>query len=727
MAPAGGLPATARERAALVRVTQPELARRAVIERTRGRLVLTALGFGLLFGAVGLKLALATVFDPMQPRRTAAAAGVAAPAPTPAAAAPARRRAPIMDRNGELLAISLPITALAANPRQIHDPAEVADRLRTVLPELDRERLIQRLSGERQFAYVHRSLTPRQQQAVNDLGIAGLFFEEAERRYYPQGRAAVHVLGAVDVDGNGIAGVERSFDERLRRGEALRLAIDVRVQLALRDAVRRAIAEFDGIGGAGVLMDVGTGELLGLVSLPDYDASDPAGLQQRAGAGGESERERRERQANDPRFNRVTVGVYEPGSTFKLMTAAMALEYGVVQPWHGYSAAAPIRYGRFTINDFRGKGRWLALPEIIAYSSNIASAHMAAAVGPTRQREFLTRMGMASRLRVELPETALPLVPRAQDWREINAMTIGFGHGISVTPLHVVTGVAALANGGIYRQPTLLAQPPGTVREGTRVISERTSDLMRRLMRLVVTEGSGRSAEVAGYFVGGKTGTAQKTGPRGGYLPNKRIAAFVGVFPIHAPRYALYVMVDEPKPNARSHGYATAGWVAAPAANMVISRVAPILGLLPETDRAQEIGQQIAMPMNGRMTLPPMGERPEWILAQQAAAQQAAAAAAAATAARAGAGGARGGTRPARAASPAAGSPSPDAPAAARPPRAAAPPAAAPSGAAPPRRPAAAPTAAGAGTPPGRAAEAPPAPAAAPARPAREARLAEAR
>jgi cell division protein FtsI (penicillin-binding protein 3) len=700
MAPGGSLPAAAQRQAALVRVTQPELARRAIIERTRGRLVLTALGFGLLFGAVGLKLALATVFDPMQPRRTAAAAGVAAPVPAPAAAASARRRAPIVDRNGELLAISLPITALAANPRQIHDPAEVADRLRTVLPELDRERLIQRLSGERQFAYVHRSLTPRQQQAVNDLGIAGLFFEEAERRYYPQGRAAVHVLGAVDVDGNGIAGVERSFDERLRRGEALRLAIDVRVQLALRDAVRRAIAEFDGIGGAGVLMDVSSGELLGMVSLPDYDAADPAGLQQRAGAGGESERERRERQANDPRFNRVTVGVYEPGSTFKLMTAAMALEYGVVQPWHGYSAAAPIRYGRFTINDFRGKGRWLALPEIIAYSSNIASAHMAAAVGPARQREFLARLGMTSRLRVELPEAALPLVPRAQDWRELNAMTIGFGHGISVTPLHVVAGVAALVNGGIYRQPTLLSQPPGTVREGTRVISERTSDLMRRLMRLVVTEGSGRSAEVAGYFVGGKTGTAQKTGPRGGYLPNKRIAAFVGVFPIHAPRYALYVMVDEPKPNARSHGYATAGWVAAPAAHMVISRVAPILGLPPETDRAQEVGQQIAMPMNGRMTLPPMGERPEWILAQQAAQQ------AAAAAARAGAAGARGGTRPA---SPAAGAPSPDAPAAARPPRAAAPPAAAPPGAAPPRQPATAPTA----------------PAAAPAGLAREARLAE--
>ncbi|MBW8271509.1 peptidoglycan D,D-transpeptidase FtsI family protein, partial [Caldovatus aquaticus] len=669
-APGGGAPRH-RTGTALVRVTQPELARRALLERTRGRLVLAASGFGLLFGAVAFKLAVATVFDPAQPRRTAAAAGVA-PAPprqgaeggAPAAAPAPRtagRRAPIVDRNGELLAVSLPIAALAANPREILDPVEAADRLRTVLPELDRERLIQRLSGDRQFVYIHRSLTPRQQQAVNDLGIAGVFFEEAERRYYPQGRAAVHVLGTVDVDGNGIAGVERSFDERLRRGgEPLRLSLDLRVQLALRDAVQHAITEFNGIGGAGVLMDVNTGEVLGMVSLPDYDPSDPAAQQQPGGGGtpaGQSERERereqRERQSNDPRFNRVTVGVYEPGSTFKLMTAAMALEYGTVQPWGGYSAAAPIRYGRFTINDFKGKGRWLALPEIIAYSSNIASAHMAAAVGPSRHREFLVRMGMAARLQIELPERALPLVPRPQDWREINTMTIGFGHGISVTPLHVVTGVAALANGGIYRQPTLLAQPPGTVREGTRVVSEGTSNLLRRLMRLVVTEGSGRSAEVPGYFVGGKTGTAQKTGPRGGYLPNKRIAAFVGAFPIHAPRYALYVMVDEPKPNARSHGYATAGWVAAPAAHMVISRVAPILGLLPETDRAQEIAQQIAMPMNGRIAPPPMGARPEWVLAQQAAA---AAAAQQAAAGRAGASGARGGAaRPARGPSPAAG------------------------------------------------------------------------
>jgi cell division protein FtsI (penicillin-binding protein 3) len=571
---------------ALIRVTRPELAQRAQMERTRTRLLFSALGFAALFGAVGLKLADATLFSPAEPRRLASMRSPSDVSPTEHLPG----RAPITDRNGEIMAVTLPVTALYANPREILDPADAAAKLIRVLPQLEYDRLVPRLSGDRQFAYIARALTPREQQAVISLGIPGLYFEEAERRFYPQGRAAVHVLGDVDVDGNGISGTERFHDERLRtrRGEPLRLSLDLRVQLSLRDAVSQAIADYNGIGGAGILMDINTAEVLGMVSLPDYDPAEPVHADPSAD---------RDEQGHNPRFNRATVGVYEPGSTFKLLTTAMALELGTVNIYGGYDASRPIRFGRFTINDYRGKGRWLALPEILAYSSNLAAAHMAAAVGPQRHREFMVRMGMGSRLRIELPETALPLIPRSQDWREINTMTIGFGHGISVTPLHVITGISAIANGGILRQPTLLAQPPGVEREGVRVISERISETMRRLMRIVVTEGSGKSAEVPGYFVGGKTGTAQKTGPRGGYLPNKRIAAFVGAFPMQAPRYALYVMVDEPKPNARSHGFATAGWVAAPAAGMVISRVAPTLGLVPETERAAEIQQSLYMPL----------------------------------------------------------------------------------------------------------------------------------
>jgi cell division protein FtsI (penicillin-binding protein 3) len=583
--PAGRAIGAERPRTDIVKITRPELARRAILKRTRSRLILAASGFGVLFGAVAFGLADAMVLDPAEPRRLLAMAA----AQRPVEHQP--QRGPITDRNGEILAVSLPVTALYVNQREIQDPAGTARRLARILPQLDEERVTARLTGDRPFAYIARSVTPREQQAVNSLGVPGLYFQQAERRAYPQGRAAAHILGGVDVDGNGIAGIEKYFDERLRglRSTPLRLAIDVRIQLALRDAVQNAMTEFNGIGGTGILMDVQTGEVIGMTSLPDFDLSDPVNREERPLT--------REEQGNNPRFNRSTVGVYEPGSTFKLFTAAAALDLGVMNVWNGYDASRPIRIGRHQINDFRGKNRWLALPEIIAYSSNLASAHMAVAIGTQRHREFMVRLQMGSRLQLELPEVALPLIPRPQDWREINTMTIGFGHGISVTPLHVVNATAALANGGILRQPTLLARPPGEVVEGTRVISERTSEIMRRLMRAAVTEGSAKGADIPGYFVGGKTGTAQKTGPRGGYLENKRIAAFVGAFPMNAPRYAIYVMVDEPRPNARSHGYATAGWVAAPAAGMVIRSVAPILGMMPETERMAEIQASIHIPL----------------------------------------------------------------------------------------------------------------------------------
>lgn len=586
--------ATGPSRAPFTRVAAPELARRAQIERTRGRLVVAACGFAVLFGAVGLKLGLATVLDPATPKLRAAPR-------VPNGETASVARAAITDRNGEVLALSLQVTELYANPLEINDAEAAADKLLAVLPDLDRERLVERITQRNvpgtdrpvQFAYIARNLTPRQRQAVNDLGVPGFHFRDAERRFHPQGSAAAHLLGSVDVDGHGIAGVERSFDERLRAGrDPLRLSIDVRVQVALRESVQKAITDFTGVGGAGVVVDVHTAEVLAMVSLPDFDISDPTSLIRKPPKPGQQARP-----DQDPAFNRATVGLYEPGSTFKLFTAAMALDSGVVNIWNGFDASKPIRYGRFQIDDFKGKNRWLAVPEIVAFSSNIGTAHMAAAVGTQRHRDYMGRFGMLARTGLELPEVARPLAPTAQAWREINTMTIGFGHGISVTPLHVVNGVATLANGGVLRRPTLIAQPPGAEREGVQVISEKTSDTMRRLMRLVVTDGSGRSAEVPGYFVGGKTGTAQKTGPRGGYLENKRIAAFVGAFPMNAPRYAFYVMVDEPNPNAKSHGYATAGWVAAPAAGSVIRRIAPILGMVPEGERIPQIQQAISIPL----------------------------------------------------------------------------------------------------------------------------------
>lgn len=537
--------------------------------------------FAVLYAAVAARLADATVFSAAEPRQ--AQVPVANVSPDPPVS-----RASITDRNGVLLAVSLPTVALYANPRQIIEPREAARALAGVLPGLDVAALTERLSGDRSFVYIRRHLAPREHDAVNRLGIPGLYFERAERRVYPQGRAAVHILGGTDVDGHGIAGVERFFDSRLREdaAEPLRLSIDVRVQHVLREALAHAIERFDAIGGAGVVMDVRSGEVMAMVSLPDY-------LPAEVGTA-----------TSEQRFNRITVGVYEPGSTFKLVTTGMALDLGTTQIWAGYDASRPITHGRFTISDFKGKNRWLTVPEIFTYSSNIGTARMALEVGVSRHRAFIERLGLLSRPGIELTEVAAPLYPRGNNWREINTLTISYGHGISVSPLAVAGATAAMVNGGILHRPTLLAREPETPARGTRVIRAETSDALRRLMRLAVTEGTGRGADVPGYFVGGKTGTAQKVGPRGGYLMNARISSFTGVFPSHDPRYVVYVMVDEPKGRRDTAGYATGGWVAAPAAQAVIGQIGPLLGLSPAAE-TEPVRQSLAMPLQ-----PPRPARP---------------------------------------------------------------------------------------------------------------------
>jgi cell division protein FtsI (penicillin-binding protein 3) len=587
-----------------VRVTAPDLNRRATMEKTRGRLVLAAAGFAVLFIAVSLKLADATIIQPVHPRvpvhdlKSQAATVAAAEQPgDPAESAtedtvsgspddddvvPHAQRAMITDRNGEILAISLPTAGLYANPRVLTDAADAAHKLKGVLPQLDEAKVRAELSDtNKQFVYLARQLTPRQQLAVNDLGIPGVSFDPTERRRYPQGRVAAHVLGGVDIDGHGVAGVERSLNQRLRQGGApVRLSIDVRVQAVVRDELLHAMTEFRAIGACGIVMDVRTGEVLAMVSLPDYDANDFG------------------RTPPDDRFNRAVTGMYEPGSTFKLQTVSMALDDGVVHIWNGFDASAPIKVGRFRINDFEGKHRFLYIPEIIAYSSNIGAAHMAEAVGAERQRAWMQKMGLMSRLKVQLPEVGQPLFPPVANWKEAATLTMGFGHGIAVSPLHVVMATAAVANGGILRQPTIVAvDDDAPAPAGTRIMQQGTSDIVRRLMRLVVTDGYGKNADVPGYFVGGKTGTAEKVIRHGGYNHNSRVSAFISVFPMNAPRYAVYMMLDEPKADASTHGFATAGWVSAPAAGRVIARIGPMLGLLPQMRDAAEIQASLAIPM----------------------------------------------------------------------------------------------------------------------------------
>ena len=566
-----------------VRITEPDLKRRAALQKTHSRLVYAAFGFGLLFLAVVAKLADATIFQPVTPHRPERPIAELLAAPKSEASAALAQRAMITDRNGQILAISLPTNAVFADPRQIIDPADAAHRLKQVLPRLDEDAARARLSDtKRQFVYLERQITPREQLAINNLGIPGIDFRPTEERHYPMGRVAAQVLGGVDVDEHGVAGVERYFDQRLFSDPSpMKLSIDVRVQAVVRDELSKAMDEFEAIGACGIVMDVNTGEVLAMVSLPDYDTNDfrtaPA----------------------DDRFNRAVTGMYEPGSTFKLQTASMALDSGIVHIWDEFDASRPIKIGRFTITDFEGKHRWLYLPEVLAYSSNLGAAHIGETVGGERQRAWLKSMGMFGRVGVELPEAGQPIVQPASAWKQVVTMTVAFGHGISVSPLHVVRGTAAVAT-GVLERPTIVALPPGDQPDGVRVMQPATSDIMRKLMRLVVTDGFGKQAEVAGYYPGGKTGTAEKVGKHGykrGFKENFNVAAFTSVFPMNAPRFAVYMMLDEPHGNKSTYGYSTAGWVAAPAAGRVIARIGPMLGLLPDIQDAPAINQALYIPL----------------------------------------------------------------------------------------------------------------------------------
>ncbi len=473
-----------------VRITAPDLARRAALDRTRNRLVFTAGGFFLLFGAVAAKLTSATVLFPMAPSRAEmrplvpADPGPTAPDSVPLAEGAPHTRATILDRNGEILAISLPTAALFANPKEMIDTAEAAHKLKGVLPRLDEKQAALRLASAKQFVYLERQITPNEELAINALGIPGVYFQPGEKRRYPLGRVAAQVLGGVDVDSHGVAGAERAFDKRLESETSpVRLSIDVRVQGVMRDELEKSKDEFHAIGACGIVMDVRTGEVIAMVSLPDYDANQF----------GET--------PPDDRFNRAVTGMFEPGSTFKLQTAAMALDFGSAHIWDEFDAAHNIHIGRFTIVDYKGKHRFLYLPEVLAYSSNLGAAHVALGVGAQRQQTWLQAMGMFRKVGVELPEAGWPIVPPRSNWKEATTMTVGFGHGIAVSPLHVVRGTAALANGGIVLQPTILAHDPADpLPEGRRIMNLSTSDTIRKMMRLVVTDGYGKPADIAGLF-----------------------------------------------------------------------------------------------------------------------------------------------------------------------------------------------------------------------------------
>ncbi|WP_417464981.1 peptidoglycan D,D-transpeptidase FtsI family protein [Kordiimonas sp.] len=530
---------------------------KSALEVARNRLMVAVL---LFFAAFAVMMIRTVELGLSTPEQTQVAARQIVVPPVTVA------RADILDRNGEVLATNLQSASLYANPQEIKDAHEAALKLVSVLPDLSLAEVEEKLSSGRRFVWLKRKLSPREKWQVNALGIPAFQFQAEEERVYPHGRLAAHALGFVDVDGKGLGGVERYFDDRLSdrtlTDQPIKLALDTRVQYALTDELEAAMSAHQALGAAGLVMDVTTGEVVAMVSLPDFDPNSIRGS------------------AGQERFNRVTQGVYELGSTFKTFTFAAALDQGVATLEDGYDATKPLRIARFTISDDHPKSRYLTLPEIFAYSSNIGTAQMALDIGSDKQQLFLSELGLLQPATIEIPEVGAPLFP--DTWRKVSTMTISYGHGIAVSPLQLASGISAMVNGGRLNAATLVDNPDAWS-NGKQVISAATSRKIRQLLRLAVTKGTGGRADAIGYRVGGKTGTAEKA-VAGGYDTRALISSFVGVYPMDDPRYVVFALLDEPRGTKETFGFRAGGWVAAPVVKNVILRTAPLLGVAPKQE-----------------------------------------------------------------------------------------------------------------------------------------------
>lgn len=548
--------------------------RSSSFDLARGRLVLLNGLFMLAYMLVAARAIDLTIIGETLPAEEIAASEM----PESAAPLVQTTRADITDRNGVLLATTLKTPTLYADPELISSKKEAAEGLARIFPELTADEFFKKISGKTRFIALHRDITPEEQEAVLQLGEPGLAFRPENRRVYPQGNLAAHLVGYATTDMTGLAGIERSFGKALNGGKALALTLDIRVQHALRRELLRAMKEFSATGAAGIVMDAANGEILAGVSLPDFNPQQTADISESA------------------EFNRLTLGTYELGSVFKIFSTAAFLETHDVPLSATFDAREPLKIGKQTISDYHAENRILTIPEVFMHSSNIGAGMMGQAVGGERLKAFYEKAGLMEQAKFDILETGRPQFPTA--WREINTVTAAYGHGIATTPLQVASAMAAIVNGGTIIKPHLVLNEPLN-QTGETLVSEKTSHRMRQLLRLVVTEGTGTKAEVPGYSVGGKTGTAEKNF-NGRYEKDKLISSFIGAFPIEAPRYVIYIVVDEPKPNKSSYGYATAGWVAAPAFARVVSSMASILGIPPESippeqDLASSLKQYVSV------------------------------------------------------------------------------------------------------------------------------------
>jgi cell division protein FtsI (penicillin-binding protein 3) len=554
----------AAERTKRNQATQQKLRRRA-----EARLTVLGLVFLLGFIAIGGKMALLAMREPAEPKMAMTDSRIYS------------QRADIVDRNGMSLATNLITTSLYAQPQMMINPERAAKELVKIFPDLKLKTLLGQFTGKRRFVWVRKKTSPEQQQNVHNIGEPGLLFGPREMRLYPNGALAAHILGGTSFGKEdvraaeliGVAGVEKYFDERLRDpgqlDKPLQLSIDLTAQATTRRVLAGGMKIMKAKGAAAVLMDVHTGEVVSMVSLPDFDPNDrPQPLIK-----GDP--------SDSPLFNRAAQGVYELGSTFKLFTAALALEKGLMNENTMIDTKGPIKWGKFKIRDFHNYGSKLSLMDVIVKSSNIGTAHMAQIIGTKPQQKFLGQLGFFEPTSLELTESRhiKPLVPK--NWSELSTMTISYGHGIAATPLHLASAYATLSNGGFQIKPTLIKSERDNL-HGERILSDDTSKVLLRMLRNVVTRGTASFGEVEGYSVGGKTGSADKPKPSGGYYKDRVIATFAATFPTYDPKYVLVLTLDEPSIHAAGEKRRTAGWTAVPVAAELITRLAPVLNMRPE-------------------------------------------------------------------------------------------------------------------------------------------------
>ncbi|MFC3615220.1 peptidoglycan D,D-transpeptidase FtsI family protein [Lutimaribacter marinistellae] len=546
--------------------------------RAEGRILVLGAFFLCAFLTVGARMGLLATSEAQEPVASAPGATIAT------------QRADIVDRNGRLLATNFETHSLYAHPQQLIDPEGAADALVQIFPDLDRERLLKDFTGKRKFLWIKRRISPEQKQAVHDIGDPGLLFGPREMRLYPNGSLAAHILGGAGfgkqgvnaAEVKGVAGVEKQFDGYLtdpaNGTRPLQLSIDLTVQSAVERVLFGGMRIMNAKGASAILMDAHTGEVIAAASLPDFDPND----RPRPPTSGFDP-------SDSPLFNRYVQGVYELGSVYKIFAAAQAVDLGLVNSETIIDTSGPMRIGRFPIGEFRNKNYGkLSVADIIVHSSNRGTGRLALQIGAERQQEFLNALGMFDPTPFEIVEAATGQPLKPQNWGELSTVTISYGHGLSTSPMHLAAGYAAIANGGRYVSPTVLKQKGPQY--GPRVISENAARQAQMMLRKVVTSGTASFAEVPGYEVAGKTGTADKPKPRGGYYDDRVIATFATMFPVSDPKYVLIVTLDEPSIVAYGEKRRTAGWTAVPVAAELIGRIAPLLGLRPRLEPGQVAG-----------------------------------------------------------------------------------------------------------------------------------------